>query len=60
MNGGSCHLFRHSTATLKLDADAGVRHIAEIPVRQEIETTMGFTIVSMAKFHEVQGCCHTA
>ena len=27
---GSCHLFRHTAATLMLDAGADVRHIAEI------------------------------
>jgi integrase/recombinase XerD len=57
---GSCHLFRHSTATLMLDAGADVRYIAEMLGHQKLETTMGYTRVSMAKLCEVHTRCHPA
>jgi integrase/recombinase XerD len=57
---GSCHLFRHTTATLMLDAGADVRHIAEMLGHQKLETTMGYTRVSMAKLQEVHTRCHPA
>ncbi len=57
---GSCHLFRHTTATLMLDAGADVRHIAEMLGHQKLETTMGYTRVSMAKLLEVHARCHPA
>lgn len=57
---GSCHLFRHTTATLMLDAGADVRHIAEMLGHKKLETTMGYTRVSMAKLQEVHARCHPA
>ena len=57
---GSCHLFRHSTATLMLDAGADVRHVAEMLGHQKLETTMGYTRVSMGKLQEVHARTHPA
>ena len=57
---GSCHLFRHTTATLMLDAGADVRHVAEMLGHQNLETTMQYTRVSMAKLQEVHARCHPA
>jgi integrase/recombinase XerD len=57
---GSCHLFRHTTATLLLDAGADVRHVAEILGHQKLDTTMQYTRVSMAKLQEVHARCHPA
>jgi integrase/recombinase XerD len=57
MKKGSCHLFRHTAATLMLDAGAHVRHIAEMLGHQKLETTMTYTRVSMAKLHEVHARC---
>jgi len=57
---GSCHLFRHSTATLMLDAGADVRFIAEMLGHQKLETTMAYTRVSMEKLREVHERCHPA
>jgi integrase/recombinase XerD len=37
---GSCHMFRHTTATLMLDAGADVRYVAEMLGHQKLETTM--------------------
>jgi integrase/recombinase XerD len=56
----SCHLFRHSTATLMLDAGADVRHVAEMLGHQKLETTMGYTRVSMGKLQEVHSRTHPA
>jgi integrase/recombinase XerD len=57
---GSCHLFRHSAATLMLDAGADVRFIAEMLGHQKLETTMTYTRVSMVKLQEVHARCHPA
>ena len=57
---GSCHLFRHTAATLMLDAGADVRHIAAMLGHQKLETTMTYTRVSMAKLLEVHARCHPA
>lgn len=57
---GSCHLFRHTTATLMLDAGADVRYIAEMLGHRKFETTMGYTRVSKAELQEVYAMCHPA
>ena len=57
---GSCHLFRHTTATLMLDAGADVRHVAEMLGHQKLDTTMQYTRVSMVKLQEVHARCHPA
>jgi integrase/recombinase XerD len=57
---GSCHLFRHTTATLLLDAGADVRHVAEMLGHQKLENTMGYTRVSMGKLQEVHARTHPA
>ena len=57
---GSCHLFRHTAATLMLDAGADVRYVAEMLGHQKLETTMIYTRVSMAKLREVHAATHPA
>lgn len=57
---GSCHLFRHSAATLMLDAGADVRHVAEMLGHQRLETTMIYTRVSMDKLRKVHAATHPA
>jgi integrase/recombinase XerD len=57
---GSCHLFRHTAATLMLDAGADIRHIAEMLGHRRLETTMAYTRVSMSKLHEVHAKYHPA
>ena len=57
---GSCHLFRHTAATLMLDAGADVRFIAEMLGHRKLETTMTYTRVSMVKLQEVHARCHPA
>jgi len=57
---GSCHLFRHTAATLMLDAGADVRYVAEMLGHQKLETTMTYTRVSLAKLREVHAATHPA
>jgi len=57
---GSCHLFRHTCATLMLDAGADVRYVAELLGHRKLDTTMIYTRVSVAKLREVHAKCHPA
>ncbi|MGH9019510.1 MAG: site-specific tyrosine recombinase XerC [Acidimicrobiales bacterium] len=57
---GSCHLFRHTAATLMLDHGADVRYVAEMLGHQKLETTMTYTRVSLAKLREVHAATHPA
>ena len=57
---GSCHLFRHTTATLMLDAGADVRYVSEMLGHRKLETTMLYTRVSEAKLREVHAATHPA
>jgi integrase/recombinase XerD len=43
-----------------LAAGADVRHVAEMLGHQKLDTTMGYTRVSMAKLQEVHSRCHPA
>jgi integrase/recombinase XerD len=43
-----------------LDAGADVRYIAEMLGHQKLETTMGYTRLSMEKLQEVHARCHPA
>lgn len=57
---GSCHLFRHTAATLMLDAGADVRYVAEMLGHQKLETMMIYTRVSMTKLREVHAATQPA
>jgi integrase/recombinase XerD len=57
---GSCHLFRHTCATLMLEGGADVRYVAELLGHRNLETTMLYTRVSLAKLREVHARCHPA
>ncbi|HTX00381.1 MAG TPA: tyrosine-type recombinase/integrase [Acidimicrobiales bacterium] len=57
---GSCHLFRHSTATLMLDNGADVRYVGELLGHVKLEATQLYTRVSIAKLRQVHAACHPA
>jgi cold shock CspA family protein len=50
---GSCHLFRHSAATLMLDGGADVRYVAEYLGHESLESTKIDTRVSVEKLRAV-------
>ena len=55
---GSCHLFRHTAATLMLDAGADVRYVGEMLGHAKLETTQLYTHVSIAKLRAVHAATH--
>ena len=57
---GSCHLFRHTSATLMLDGGADIRYVAEMLGHVSLETTKLYTRVSIAKLQAVHAACHPA
>ncbi len=57
---GAAHLFRHTTATLMLDAGADVRHIQALLGHAKLSTTAIYTHVSIAKLREVHERTHPA
>jgi integrase/recombinase XerD len=57
---GSCHLFRHTMATLMLEGGADIRHIQEILGHAELSTTAVYTRVSIHQLQEVHRRTHPA
>ena len=57
---GSCHLFRHTAATLMLEGGADIRYVAEMLGHAKLETTQLYTRVSIDKMREVHATCHPA
>ena len=57
---GSCHLFRHTAASLMLDAGADVRHLQAILGHESLATTQIYTHVSIGKLCEVHDRTHPA
>ncbi len=57
---GSCHLFRHSAATLMLEGGADIRYVAEMLGHAKLETTQIYTRVSIAKLRAVHAATHPA
>jgi integrase/recombinase XerD len=55
---GACHLFRHTAASLMLDAGADIRHLQEILGHQTLQTTQIYTHVSIGKLCEVHARTH--
>ena len=57
---GSCHLFRHTMATLMLEGGADVRFIQEMLGHSNLETTQVYTRVSIRKLQQVHTQTHPA
>jgi integrase/recombinase XerD len=57
---GSCHMFRHSAATLMLEGGADIRYVAEMLGHAKLETTAIYTRVSIAKLRAVHAATHPA
>ena len=56
--GGSCHLFRHTVATLMLDNGADIRFIQQMLGHVSIGTTEIYTHVSIVKLKQVHDMTH--
>jgi integrase/recombinase XerD len=57
---GSCHLLRHSVATLLLEGGADIRYVAEMLGHARLETTQRYTRVSIDRLRAVHARCHPA
>jgi integrase/recombinase XerD len=57
---GSCHIFRHSMATLMLENGADIRYIQEMLGHAQLSTTQIYTKVSIEKLKEVHKNTHPA
>jgi integrase/recombinase XerD len=55
---GSCHLFRHTMATLMLEGGADVRYVQEMLGHANLATTQIYTHVSVKKLQEVHAASH--
>ena len=55
---GSCHLFRHTCATLMLDHGADIRHVQEQLGHACLQTTQIYTHVSIQRLKEVHAATH--
>jgi integrase/recombinase XerD len=55
---GSCHLFRHTMATLMLEGGADVRFIQEMLGHADPKTTQIYTLVSIKKLQAVHAATH--
>lgn len=57
---GSCHLFRHTMATLMLENGADIRYIQAMLEHVKLETTQIYTQVSIRKLKEIHTATHPA
>jgi len=55
---GSCHLFRHTMATLMLEGGADIRFIQAMLGHAELSTTEIYTRVSIRKLQEIHAATH--
>jgi hypothetical protein len=57
---GSCHLLRHTVATLMLEGGADIRYVAEMLGHANLDTTQRYTRVSIERLRAVHATCHPA
>lgn len=57
---GSCHLFRHSCATLMLENGADIRYIQQLLGHASVSTTQIYTQVSIRQLKQVHSLTHPA
>jgi integrase/recombinase XerD len=57
---GSCHLFRHTMATLMLEGGADVRYIQQMLGHRSLETTEIYTHVSIRNLKAIHTATHPA
>ena len=57
---GSCHLFRHTMATLMLEGGADIRFIQQMLGHADLSTTQIYTQVSIQKLKAVHNATHPA
>jgi integrase/recombinase XerD len=57
---GSCHLFRHTMATLMLEGGADIRFIQQMLGHVNLDTTQVYTQVSIRKLKEIHSLTHPA
>ncbi len=55
---GSCHLFRHTMATLMLENGADIRFIQEMLGHSALDSTQIYTHVSIKKLKEIHSATH--
>ena len=55
---GSCHLFRHTMATLMLEHGAAIRFIQQMLGQADLSTTQIYTQVSIRKLNEIHAKTH--
>lgn len=55
---GSCHIFRHTMATLMLEGGADVRFVQQMLGHASLETTQVYTRVSIRKLKEIHAATH--
>jgi integrase/recombinase XerD len=57
-SSGSCHLFRHTAATLMLEGGSDIRYIQALRGHAELSRTQIDTQVSIRKLQEVHRATH--
>jgi integrase/recombinase XerD len=57
---GSCHLLRHTVATLMLEGGADIRYVAEMLGHTRLETTQRYTRVSIDRLRTIHASAHPA